>query len=199
MTQEDLTLLVIAKNAEDMRKFKLDHVEARETILHINYDRSPLSGIANWYLKCDPELILFGLVHADMDFGPGALDIMCETAESMMIAGTCGRELDPSDIPDGYVWSKFTRPGPVSTLDSSCVFFRTDLGLEFDEETFDGFHLHVEDLCLQAAAKGLPVVVPQCDAVHSSPDKNGTQWYADRDRYWRKLKAKWPNVRFATT
>jgi hypothetical protein len=201
----DLALLVIAKDQTDLYGFDETNIAATVRLFrYLNTSAHPLAAVANHYLDLKwngPHI--FGLVHADMTFGPGSIEALCNAAESCAIVGACGRALDPWPAPPaginpGYHWSKWN-PGVVSTLYSSCVFFRTDLGLRFDEETFDGFHLHVEDLCIQASQKGYPVLVPKADAVHSSPDKNGTPWYTDRDRYLRKLIAKWPGVRFCTT
>ena len=47
------------------------------------------------------------------------------------------------------------------------MFFRRDSGLWFDAVNFDGFHMHVEDLCMQAHAKGIPVLVPPASASTS--------------------------------
>ena len=230
-TSMNLTLLVIAKDQTDLNGFDETNVTYRrptgtvslalqraETpgitwatlsssvrlFRYINASGYPLSTVANHYVDLKwtgPHI--FGLVHADMTFGPGSIEAFSDAAESCAIVGACGRALDPwpeppAGINPGYHWSKWN-PGVVSTLDSSCVFFRTDLGLRFDGQTFDGFHLHVEDLCIQASQKGYPVLVPKADAVHSSPDKNGSTWYTDRDRYLRRLITKWPGVRFCTT
>ena len=206
-TSMNLTLLVIAKDQSDLNGFDETHIAPPVRLFrYINARGHPLAAVANCYLDLNLKLNgphIFGLVHADMTIGPGSIEAYSDAAESCAIVGACGRALDPwpeppAGINPGYHWSKWN-PGVVSTLDSSCVFFRTDLGLRFDEETFDGFHLHVEDLCIQASQKGYPVLVPKADAVHSSPDKNGSTWYTDRDRYLRRLITKWPGVRFCTT
>jgi hypothetical protein len=103
---------------------------------------------------------------------------------------------------EGILRSCFIRTPPacpVSTLDSSCIFFRTDLGLRFDAATFDGFHCHGEDICLQAQSRGIPVFVPAANAWHACADTNGPDWGKERDVYYRRLKAKWPGLDFVTT
>jgi hypothetical protein len=89
-------------------------------------------------------------------------------------------------------------PGEVSTLDGMAVFFRRDLGLRFDEETFTGYHCHVEDLCLQAHSRGIPVTVPAADAHHRNHIQSQA-FLADYRRYRAKLAAKWAGTEFRTT
>jgi GT2 family glycosyltransferase len=89
-------------------------------------------------------------------------------------------------------------PGEVSTLDGMAVFFRRDLGLRFDEETFTGYHCHVEDLCLQAHSRGIPVTVPAADAHHRNHIQSQA-FLADYRRYRAKLAAKWAGTEVRTT
>ena len=229
----DLTLVVVAKNEEDMRKFNKAHVDICDPlVLFVNVKRSPLAQIANVALDSTMKHRgrgnrVFGLCHADMEFGPGSLQAFYDCAIQGAVCGACGRNMIFADAFVGpgdssYVWSKdwgrptdrqkaagypaypvpdwvrvdefgaaHMKPCPVSTLDSSCIFFPTNLALRFDEQTFDGFHLHGEDICLQAHAKGIPVLVPAANAWHACPDVNGPNWGAERDRYKLKLDAKW--------
>jgi hypothetical protein len=92
-------------------------------------------------------------------------------------------------------------PGPVSVLDDCSVFFRRDSGLTVDAVTFKAWSAHVPDLCLQAHARGIPVVVPAADASHK-----GTRYFRDyqqHNAHWEiqvaKLRAKWPDVQVVTT
>jgi hypothetical protein len=151
--------------------------------------------------QCD----VVGIVHADTTFGPGALSTFARTASEGKVCGLVGRALDGR-----YVWSReIGSEQAVSTLDG-CSFFSQRLWTEgpyrrtftFDEETFPSFHLGTEDMCLQASAAGLPVVVPSASAYHHS-STTGTylnpEWQA---AYWatrEKLVAKWAGREFQTT
>jgi hypothetical protein len=136
---------------------------------------------------------VIGLCHADVSFGPGALQLFTSAAMDGNVVGIVGVDLQRT-----YRWSK-DNPGPVSTLDSCSVFFRRDLGLRFDEQTFDGFHCHVEDLCLQAQARGIPILVPPAQAWHVGQSTNNPAWQADYAKYRARLAMKWRGVRFETT
>ena len=215
---DHLTLVVVAADQERAKVFDWTHVNAAEAVLVINYENMPLSVIGNTYLLGDRTPLgsrpIFGLCHADVPFGPGALDALAACAGEGNVCGVVGmnpdlKEDSPGRNPGatketqrwGEVWSN-QNPGPVSTLDSAAVFFRRDSGLRFDSVNFDGMHLHVEDLCLQAQAKGIPVVVPAADATHlSNPALNDWNdwWHEDYRRYFVRFREKWKGVRFGTT
>jgi hypothetical protein len=208
----NLTLVYIAKDQAGLDFFSLRHFRFHgapqvdvEYIGWANDAGSPLSKIANEMLdRCKSPV--FGLCHADAVFGPGALDAFVAEAMRGAVCGIVGRTIEGlyrvSRRPMRDSWwdgkARMAGPGPVSTLDCMAVFFRRDLGLRFDEETFDGFHCHVEDLCLQAHARGIPVTVPLADAHH----RNHTQswaFLADYRRYRLKLTEKWAGTEFQTT
>jgi len=213
MNAKDLTLVVVAADPEDARRFDWTHVNAARVLLQINYYALPLSLIGSASLAIAHGQV-FGLCHADVTFGPGALDALAECAGGGAVCGVVGmnpdlKEGDPGANPGatrknqrwGEVWA-YQNPGPVSTLDSAAVFFRRDSGLRFDPINFDGMHCHVEDLCLQAHAKGMPVVVPAANATHQSNPKLqdwSDWWHTDYRKYRQRLDQKWTGVRFGTT
>jgi hypothetical protein len=200
MTAKNLTLLVVGYDEANMRRFDLTHCGAAETLLVINYRNIGLAALANFYLR-NISREIFGICHADSYFGPGALDKFCEVAGQGAVCGLVGFSLNAvHEEQKGYVWSRIN-PQPVDTLDSASCFFPISSGLRFDAQTFDGFHCHVEDLCLQAHALEIPVIVPPADASHGGgPNQDWLdQWHEDYRGYKRKLLGKWPNVRFGTT
>jgi hypothetical protein len=189
----NLTLVVVAKDQADLRAFDLTHVNGVHLVLLSNEAREPLSAIGNRYLDRSSAPV-FGLVHADCWFGPESLAAFTAAALSGHVAGIVGVSLPNMR----YQWCH-ENPSWVSTLDSCSVFFRRDLGVRFDEQTFDGLHCHVEDICLQARARGLLVSVPPADARHRSATANGQAWLDDYCRYRQRLAEKWRGVAFATT
>jgi GT2 family glycosyltransferase len=214
MTSRDLTLVVVGSDEQNMRRFDLSHCGAAETMLVINYGNVALSVIGNVALSWLRPGAVLGLCHADVFFGPGALDAMAQCAGEGNVCGVVGmnpdlKEDSPGRNPGatketqrwGEVWAD-KNPGPVSTLDSAAVFFRRDSGLLFDSVNFDGMHLHVEDLCLQAQQRGIPVVVPAANATHySNPNLNNWEdwWHKDYRRYYERFRMKWQGVRYGTT
>jgi hypothetical protein len=213
MTARDLTLVVVGLDEANMRQFDLTYVNAGSCVLVINYEKVPLSIIGNGRLLGSKPI--FGLCHADTYFGPGALDAFAACAGEGNVCGVVGmnpdlKEDSPGRNPGatkamprwGEVWSN-QNPGPVSTLDSASVFFRRDSGLQFDSVNFDGMHLHVEDLCLQASQlKAMPVVVPAAHASHiGNPQLQdwADWWHADYRRYYQRFKEKWQGVKYGTT
>jgi hypothetical protein len=57
-------------------------------------------------------------------------------------------------------------PAAIATLDELLLIVRRDAGLRFDDAL--GFHLYGADLCLQARARGLGVVVVEALCQHNS-------------------------------
>jgi hypothetical protein len=186
MTARDLTLVVIGKDWPALREFSLEHVNAAEVILVSNEAGIPLSVLGNHYLDTARRPVV-GILHADSSLGPGACDAFAAAASAGAVAGIVGR-----DAARRYVWCT-QGGGAVETLDCCSVFLRRDLGLRFDETTFDGFHCHVEDLCMQAHARGVPVSVPVAEAAHrgnvNAPDR--ARFMAEYGEYKGRLNRKW--------
>lgn len=189
-----LALVVVAATQADLDRFDRSHIGDATLIAIVNTARESLARIGNRYLASVRSPVL-GLVHADTTFGPGALAALTAAAERGAVAGLVGR-----DVEGVYRWSA-KNPGAVSTLDACSVFLRRDSGLRFDEQTFDGLHCHVPDLCLQAQQAGIPVVVPAADAAHRGTKGTPTwpAWYREYEGYQERLLAKWQGVRFMTT
>jgi hypothetical protein len=187
-----MRLVVVGKDAEAVNRFDASHCGGVELITHCNSAGASLAWIGNFYLDSFWDGEIFGLCHADCKFGPGALAAFEDETLSGRICGIVGR-----DCLGRYRWCS-QAPGLVSTLDSCSVFFHRGHQLRFDARTFDSFHLHVEDLCLQAQARGIPVIVPEADATHLGPLPT-PEWQAAYRPYRERLTQKWRGVRFQTT
>ena len=190
----DLTLVAVGKDREAVAAFSVpSHPGVLVTVN--NQKGSPLSIIGNYHLEHCTTAV-FGLCHADAVFGPGALEAFTAEALRGSVCGSVGVDLD------GVYHCSYTaarkEPRDVSTLDGMAVFFRADLGLRFDSKTFDGFHCHVEDLCLQAHLRGIPVTVPAADADHRNHQQS-PEWLEGYRLYRVRLAEKWKGTRFATT
>jgi hypothetical protein len=209
-------VLVVAATVEEQKGFFAQHACRPDVICIWNRSGRGLASTGNAMLVDAMEIedirspppTIFGLCHADVILRPGALDAFYDCAADGNVCGIVGRDLGGryrwcGEHEDGKRGLALGNPGPVSTLDSCSVFFRTNLGLRFDEKTFDGFHCHVEDLCLQAQAKGIPVVVPAANASHPlvtrHTGEDRKRWEADYRKYRQRLAEKWAGVRFETT
>lgn len=192
----NLCLVVVGTNQEECDLFDCTRVDCE---LHLipNEDRATAI-IANEVLAKTTREV-FGLVHPDTTFGPGALEAFYNSAMAGRVCGIVG--INPAfTFPLNYVWCN-SNPGPVSALDDCSVFFRRDSGLTFDEVTFTAWSAHVPDLCLQAQARGIPIVVPAADATHVGTRYfvNHAYHYAKWEVQLAKLKAKWSGVTVVTT
>lgn len=188
-----LTLVVIAKDQRSLDSLDRTHIHCK-MIEVLNPHSKPLAYLANQKLRLC-ETLVFGLSHADVQYNEGALEAFTEEALRGSVCGLVGAHWDKryrccSDLPK--------EPEVASTLDGMGIFFRTDLGLSFDELTFNGMHCHVEDLCLQATKKNIPITVPAANAHHITHNQ-GPNWLKDYWVFRRKLTQKWLGMDFVTT
>ena len=140
------------------------------------------------------------VVHADTTFGPGALTTFARTAAEGKVTGLVGRMSGQYANGQGYAWSKnLKEETAVSTLDACSVFLRRDSRLRFDEVTFDSWHCCVEDVCLQAAERGIPIIVPVAHAHHHGGTYLDLKWQEAYRKAREKLVIKWAGVEFNTT
>lgn len=188
----DLCLVVVGADKHECKSFNLKHVECELHLVINNGDAT--SAIANRFLNRSSKTV-FGLVHPDVKFGIGATRVFYGSALSGNVCGVVGRTIGLR-----YRWCGHN-PGLVYALDDCCVFFRKDSGLTFDDVTFDKWSAHVPDLCFQAHAKGIPVVVPKATASH-----RGTRYFLGYQHHikdWevavQKLRGKWPDIQVVTT
>lgn len=186
-----LTLVVIGKDQESTARFDTSYVDC-DLRLIANTKNRALSAIANEQIATSERV--FGLVHADTVFRKHALEAFATDAENGHVCGIVGRaqtgEYRWCFKPYGYAEGIVRGPGLVCTLDGCSVFFRRDTGLRFDEITFNGLHCHVEDLCMQANARSISVIVSSADATHAS-QLPSPAWQAQYMPYRAKLNQKW--------
>lgn len=179
----DLTLVVVAKDRESLLGFQAGDPDGARIELIANDDGKPLAAIGNRHLDA-AQTSIFGLCHADCIFNARSLAEFALSAR-FGVVGIVG-----IDSQYAQRWC-YRNPGVVETLDSCSVFFSRSFGLRFDERTCDGFHGHVQDLCMQARAKGIPVFVPAADATHIGINFAEPAWRADYERYKARLCEKW--------
>ena len=135
------------------------------------------------------------VLHPDVRFPPdftirvgSAIETLDAGGVRWGALGTVGRAWDGS-----YVWGHcIAEPTAVCAVDACCLVVDTTQGLRFDERTFDGFHCHVEDYCMQCHAAGLGVFVAPSSLEHASATfaREGCRWGA-YPKYRKRLDRKW--------
>ncbi len=198
-SRPSVAVLVLGKSEEEVEQFKTRSPDAlsEARFVFVANPGKKLGGyatIANAFLdECTEDVV--GVVHADTGFGPGAIRGLVHAAldHGGQLVGIVGRANPCADDPDpwkSYVWG-VGGGGAVSTLDSCSVFFPRALALRFDGATFDDFHCVVEDLCLQARARGIGSFVPPVQAGHIGGSGSDV-WATAFNLYRDKLFKKWP-------
>lgn len=191
-----LALTVVAKNAGELESFVQSHtmvLHAVDELLLVSNPGKRFGGLAkigNRALGATRSTV-FGLIHADTAYGPGALDVFKNQVMKGVVSGIVGRPMDGR-----YVWARHTRGEHVSCLDGCSIFFRRSFGLSFDEKTFDDFHCVVEDVALSARSRGIPLLIPKADADHKGSTLGKTEWVKNYHRYVQKLHTKYPKLDF---
>lgn len=195
-----LSLVVIGSSQQKLRAFQQQHLEVDELILIDNK-----TGVFGGYGKIGNHWIdrisgdVFGIVHADTILGEGMCPTLVKTAMRGVIAGIVGKADDKSEV-----WSNsIDQQKLVSTLDSCSMFVAIGTikqnNLRFDDRIFDSFHCCVEDFCLQASSKGIPIVVPQGEANHLGERTKNPDWQKEYKKYRELLGDKWKKRKFVTT
>lgn len=110
------------------------------------------------------------------------------------------------DANHNYLWSMEGVAFNLMTADSCCLVVDKEMGLRFDDKTFDGYHLYVEDMCMQAGKVSTifinsgdslyrPIVESGPHLIHHSYTvrQRGAAW-GDYWKYRALLEKKWPGV-----
>lgn len=189
----DLYLLVIGQTQAECEEFDKSNVDC-EVCLVANPENRSMAAIANEHMERTRRAV-FGLIHPDVTFEPGAIQAFYDAAMAGNVCGVVGRNLEKE-----YVWCH-DNPGHVSCLDDCSIFFAKSAGLKFDEVLCDSFYAYVSDLCIQAHQRGIPVIVPAAVANH-----RGRRFFTEHDAHYDawfsyilKIRQKWPGVEFVTT
>jgi hypothetical protein len=151
------------------------------------------------------------LTHQDVSFSSDLLERISSTINSV---GVWSALAMVGVSYDGvYRWSNQNRSFELSSADCCFIVINKSHGIRFDENTFDDFHLYVEDYCAQARKKtGFPVRTILTNSRDSSPDqrdeslttylnhhsvtinKRGFAWGKYKE-YRKKLQNKWPGIK----
>jgi len=202
-----LALCVVAKDAAELKHWISQHdLSVVDEIVAVNNQGGRFGGYGHVSQRAldGTHSFVFGICHADTLFKDNALAVFRDVAAVGNVTGMVGR------MPDGeYRWSKSGMTHSPSCLDGCAVFFRRDSGLKFDWQRFDGFHCVGEDIALQARVRGIPLVIPHCDAEHTSTinfppgadhSAGNEKWLHDPNsgyyRYVNLLRAKYPQLQF---
>lgn len=99
-------------------------------------------------------------------------------------------------------WGRYKE---VQTLDECAMFCRADLGIRYDEKTFDHYHWYGADICLQALDKGYKNFAIDADCEHLSDgqknlakEEHAKSYIHHGSRFFKKWQNKFTYVRSTT-
>jgi len=150
------------------------------------------------------------LTHQDVSFSSDLVERIDNTISEVGEFAALG--MVGVDNNGSYHWSSESRVHELCTADCCFLVVNKSHGITFDEETFDDYHLYVEDYCAQAkSVTGHKVYTMLVNSQEAPPqvrlenndsylnhhsvtlNKRGPAW----GRYWEyreKLEAKWPGI-----
>lgn len=111
-------------------------------------------------------------------------------------------EIDPSRIKKGKTFADINRARwgrfkEVQILDECAMFCKADLGLKYDEKTFNHYHWYGADICLQALYKGYKNFAIDADCIHLSDGQHNLSKQEHVESFIRhgsRLFKKWKDV-----
>lgn len=128
-------------------------------------DGNPAKNYNRMIEMANTDYIIF--LHADVTFGPDLCERIAKTIKEVPDFGALGIVGVHED--GTYEWAKESYIYQVETLDCCCILINKKHGLLFDENTFNDFHLYVEDYCCQLKTLGLKCYTIEVNASEMSP------------------------------
>lgn len=178
---EKITIGYIAHNNEVLKKclmpslenlkgeFDIVAVHSKDNLPAVNYNKLVEMSATRYII----------LVHEDVTFSPDFLNKVNEVINKHPDFGAIGIV---GNYNHNYQWSEVDKIHEVKTFDGCCVLINKEHGIKFDIETFNEFHLYVEDYCMQVTESlGLKCYTISINA--SEADKNDT--YIKEGSYFR--------------
>jgi len=94
----------------------------------------------------------------------------------------------------GTRWSRQGQIWELKTCDSCCIVINRDHGLLFDEKNFPGFHLYVENYCMEIRNRGLRVYTIDTFAFEFKGEfLTSANFFCHHSFTWNKLGSSWGN------
>lgn len=120
-----------------------------------------------------------GIIHSDVTCN-GLVESIEETISTHGFHGAIGV------VGAGSVWGRVNKYHFSPTCDSCFILVDADSSVRFDDKTFDGYHLFVEDYCVQVGGAGIMMINGYEGGVHDDP-----RYFAHHSQTLRKMGCAW--------
>jgi beta-1,4-mannosyl-glycoprotein beta-1,4-N-acetylglucosaminyltransferase len=147
-----------------------------------NYNEIIRDSKTKWVILC----------HEDMAFSSDILDVIRKAIKdnpNVDFFGYVGADKNGTIKADTLTYKR------IETTDSCFIVLKSDIkGVYFDEKTFDGLHLYVEDFCTQLGGNGMTIL---CNYLESDEyeevisGKTLNSWLHHRSVTYRDLGPSW--------
>ena len=187
----DFTFGWISHNKEAFEKYlgpSLEKIDGKYQSIFTDDSKNPAYNYNKIISECKTKWLI--LCHEDIAFSNDLLDQIKETiklnpdSKFFGMSGSNGNQIISSD-------SKESRD--ILTADSCFIVIDTEnLDLNFDENTFDDFHLYVEDFCVQLGEKGKTILCDYTEPYNYPDEKeNKKKWILHGGSTYFKLGSQW--------
>lgn len=168
-------------------------------VISTTSEKCPASNYNNMLSRCTTPYLI--LLHQDVTMPSDLLSCIDKTIKQVPDFGALG--LVGVDKKKKYFCSSINHIYEVDTLDCCFIMVRKDLGVRFDDVTFDGLHQYVEDYCGQLTRSyNKHIYTIQSDGGEGRPFCHFGVTYSVRRGCWgnwikynRILKNKWPGIK----
>jgi len=187
----DFTFGWISHNKEAFEKYlgpSLEKIDGKYQSISTDDSKNPAYNYNKIISECKTKWLI--LCHEDVAFSNDLLDQIKETvklnpdSKFFGMAGSNGNQIISSD-------SKESRD--ILTADSCFIVIDTEnLDLNFDENTFDDFHLYVEDFCVQLGENGKTILCDYTEPYNYPDEKeNKKKWILHGGSTYFQLGSQW--------
>lgn len=209
-SQEKITIAFISHNAEVFKKYlepSLINLRGEFEIFSISSkDGTPAENYNHLIEESTNKYILF--VHEDVTFSPDFLEQINKVIATYPDFGAIGAV--GQGFNKEYIWSETDKIKEVQVFDCCCILINKEHGIKFDSETFNEFHMYVDDYAMQVQSVGLkcytiPIYASEA-AINNEYTKEGSYFKHHSHtvnekgycwgRYWefnRAMQEKWSN------
>lgn len=188
----EFTISWISNNEGDFNKYLSPSIQRIKSRFNTNtiYNNNNSSYSYNKLIeKCETRWII--LCHEDVSFSGDLLDCIKETIDlnpDFYFLGFVGSNKN------GTIKCNTKKSEDVITCDSCFIVIDLEKCIhKFDESTFDDFHLHIEDMCMQLGGKGKTILCNYLEPEeYESLDENiNKKWIYHGSTTYLKLGPSW--------
>lgn len=181
VNKERITIAFIQHDTEVYNKYlapSLKNLRGDFDIIQIPSTQGMPAELYNTLLEKSPNKYVL-LIHEDTTFSPDFLEKINQTIGIFPKFGAIGPV--GQGFEKEYIWSEDATIKEVEVFDCCCILINKEHGLKFDAQTFNEYHMYVDDYAMQVQDKGL-----KCHTIPTHASEAGKDdQYSDEGSYFK--------------